>query len=253
MRRTQFDLRKAEERAHVLLGLALALASLDRVIAIIRGSKDPAEAKERLTAEIVVEKAALEKFLGVDSPRDLRVRARGRRPPQARRRPGAGDPRHAPPAPHGSRARQDPRRVPRGPRRSIADLKDILAKPARVAAIVRAELLAVKERSATRAGRRSRPRPARSRWRTSSRRRRSSSRSRAAATRRGRPSACTGRSAAAARGGRAPRRRPRTSSSTSSSARRTTTSSPSRTRAASTGSRSTICRRSRPRRAARRS
>ena len=59
--------RKAEERAHILLGLALALANLDRVIAIIRGSKDAAEAKERLTAEIAVEKAALEKFLGVDA------------------------------------------------------------------------------------------------------------------------------------------------------------------------------------------
>ena len=39
VRRTQFDLRKAEERAHILLGLAVALANLDRVIAIIRAQQ----------------------------------------------------------------------------------------------------------------------------------------------------------------------------------------------------------------------
>ena len=48
IRRTQFDLKKAEERAHLLRGLALALANLDLVIKIIRASKDPQEAKERL-------------------------------------------------------------------------------------------------------------------------------------------------------------------------------------------------------------
>ncbi len=41
IRRTQFDLKKAEERAHLLRGLALALANLDAVIKIIRASKDP--------------------------------------------------------------------------------------------------------------------------------------------------------------------------------------------------------------------
>ena len=48
-----------------LRGLALALANLDLVIKIIRASKDPAEAKKRLTAEISMTRAALEKFIGV--------------------------------------------------------------------------------------------------------------------------------------------------------------------------------------------
>ncbi len=65
IRRTQFDLKKAEERAHLLRGLALALANLDLVIKIIRSSKDPREAKERLTAEVSMSRAALEKFIGV--------------------------------------------------------------------------------------------------------------------------------------------------------------------------------------------
>ncbi len=64
IRRTQFDLKKAEERAHLLRGLALALANLDLVIKIIRSSKDPREAKERLTAEVSMTRAALEKFIG---------------------------------------------------------------------------------------------------------------------------------------------------------------------------------------------
>ena len=48
VRRTQFDLRKAEERAHILEGLKLALDRLDEVIETIRRSKTPAEAKEAL-------------------------------------------------------------------------------------------------------------------------------------------------------------------------------------------------------------
>jgi DNA gyrase subunit A len=44
-RRTEFELRKAEARAHILEGLRIALDHLDAVIALIRGSKNPAEAK----------------------------------------------------------------------------------------------------------------------------------------------------------------------------------------------------------------
>ena len=49
-RRTVFELKKAEARAHILLGLKIALDWLDAVIALIRGSKTPAEAKEGLMA-----------------------------------------------------------------------------------------------------------------------------------------------------------------------------------------------------------
>ncbi|MBL0732249.1 MAG: DNA gyrase subunit A, partial [Desulfosarcina sp.] len=45
VRRTQFDLNKAEERAHILLGLKIALENLDEVVAMIRKSKSPGEAK----------------------------------------------------------------------------------------------------------------------------------------------------------------------------------------------------------------
>jgi DNA gyrase subunit A len=50
VRRTKFDLNKARDRGHVLVGLAIAVVNIDEVIAIIRSSKDPAEARERLVA-----------------------------------------------------------------------------------------------------------------------------------------------------------------------------------------------------------
>ncbi|MEK7508028.1 MAG: DNA gyrase subunit A [Patescibacteria group bacterium] len=46
--RTQFDLRKAEERAHILKGLSIALGSIDRVIATIKKSKDKEDAHKNL-------------------------------------------------------------------------------------------------------------------------------------------------------------------------------------------------------------
>jgi len=50
VRRTKFELTKARDRGHVLVGLAIAVANIDEVIHIIRSSKDPAEARERLVA-----------------------------------------------------------------------------------------------------------------------------------------------------------------------------------------------------------
>jgi DNA gyrase subunit A len=48
VRRTQFELRKAEERAHILEGLIIASDNIDEVIALIRASKSPDEAREKL-------------------------------------------------------------------------------------------------------------------------------------------------------------------------------------------------------------
>jgi len=48
IRRTRFDLRKAEERAHILEGLKVALDNLDAVVALIRASRSPQEAKAGL-------------------------------------------------------------------------------------------------------------------------------------------------------------------------------------------------------------
>src|SRR5687767_1828075 len=50
-RRTEFELRKAEARAHILEGLKIALDHLDEVIKLIRGSKSPAEAREGLMTQ----------------------------------------------------------------------------------------------------------------------------------------------------------------------------------------------------------
>ena len=51
-RRTVFDLRKAEERLHILEGLKIALENLDGVIAIIRNADDPPTAREGLMSEL---------------------------------------------------------------------------------------------------------------------------------------------------------------------------------------------------------
>ena len=48
VKRTEFELKEAEARAHILEGLKIALDNIDEVIKIIRGSKDPAQAKEGL-------------------------------------------------------------------------------------------------------------------------------------------------------------------------------------------------------------
>ncbi len=48
IRRTRFDLKKSEARAHILEGLRVALDNIDEVVSLIRQSKTPQEAKERL-------------------------------------------------------------------------------------------------------------------------------------------------------------------------------------------------------------
>jgi DNA gyrase subunit A len=63
IRRTIYDLRKAEERAHILEGLKKALEFLDDIIALIRASSDPKEAKERLMAEFELTEAQSQAIL----------------------------------------------------------------------------------------------------------------------------------------------------------------------------------------------
>jgi len=50
-RRTKFELNKARERAHLLLGLVVAVSNLDEVVAIIRGAANPAAAREKLLSK----------------------------------------------------------------------------------------------------------------------------------------------------------------------------------------------------------
>ncbi len=54
VRRTAYDLRKAQERLHVLAGLKIAVENLDRAIAIIRAASEPATARDGLMAELAL-------------------------------------------------------------------------------------------------------------------------------------------------------------------------------------------------------
>ena len=125
-RRTIFDLRRARARAHVLEGLAVALANIDPVIDLIRASANPAEARERLTdrrwapgvVSGLLDAAHLtrpedEEGFGTRS-RPGGERRAGRLPPL--RDAGPSHPRHAPEPADGPGAGQDRRGVP-GPHR----------------------------------------------------------------------------------------------------------------------------------------
>ena len=63
VRRTQYDLRKAEERAHILEGYVIALDNIDEVIAIIKSSADDAEAKARLIERFGLSEAQTDAIL----------------------------------------------------------------------------------------------------------------------------------------------------------------------------------------------
>ena len=116
VRRTQFDLNKAEDRAHILEGLRIALDHIDRIIAIIRGSSTDEEALNSLMSEFSLSerqgKAILEMRL-----RRLTGLERGKIEEEYQ-----------------------------GLVALIADLKDILANEDRVHAIIREELLEVKQK-----------------------------------------------------------------------------------------------------------
>ncbi|HET7392158.1 MAG TPA: DNA gyrase subunit A [Candidatus Binatia bacterium] len=62
-RRTAFDLRKAEERLHILEGLRIALDNLDAVITLIRSANDPKAAKEGLVASFGLSEAQAQAIL----------------------------------------------------------------------------------------------------------------------------------------------------------------------------------------------
>ena len=68
-RRTKYDLNKAEERAHILQGLLIALDNIDEVINIIRGSKNTNEAKEKLIARFELSQAQADAIV------EMRLRA----------------------------------------------------------------------------------------------------------------------------------------------------------------------------------
>ncbi len=68
-RRTRYELNKAEERAHILQGLLIALDHIDEVISIIRGSRTTQEAKEKLMERFALSDAQSQAIV------DMRLRA----------------------------------------------------------------------------------------------------------------------------------------------------------------------------------
>ena len=123
IRRTQYELRRAEERAHVLEGLLIALANLDEVIALIRGSRDPERRPHRPGRALRADRHPGSGDPAADpEPAD---RARGRQDQARARRPrradqgAARDPRRREPRQRPDQGGAD--RDRRGPRRRAAD------------------------------------------------------------------------------------------------------------------------------------
>ncbi|MEW5936509.1 MAG: DNA gyrase subunit A [Candidatus Thermoplasmatota archaeon] len=117
-RRTAFELRKAEERAHILEGLIIAIDNLDEVIRIIRRAKDGAEARDALVARFIMTEEQAKAIL------EMRLQKL------------AGTERQA--------VKDEYTET----QKLIADLREILEKPERVEGIVRQALLEIKEKYA---------------------------------------------------------------------------------------------------------
>ncbi|KYG89802.1 DNA gyrase subunit A [[Bacillus] sp. KCTC 13219] len=115
-RRTKFELRKAEERAHILEGLRIALDHIDEIISIIRGSRSGDEAKPVLMERFTLSERQAQAILDM---RLVRLSGLEREKIEAEY--------------------QELQRL-------IAELKAILADEAKVLEIIRKEMLEIKER-----------------------------------------------------------------------------------------------------------
>jgi DNA gyrase subunit A len=148
-RRTVFELRKARDRGHILEGLAIALANIDEVIALIKASPSPAEAKAGLMArawttgvvpEMLVRAGAIQTRpdgLGTE----FGVQPDGYRLSEAQAQAILDLRLH-----RLTGLEQDKIVAEFGELLElIRDLADILARPERLLEVIRAELLAIKE------------------------------------------------------------------------------------------------------------
>ena len=113
-RRTKHLLGKARDRAHILVGLAIAVANIDEVIRLIRAAKDANEAREQLMARDWPARDVAAMVTLIDDPRHSRV-AGGHH--AAVGRAGQGDPRSAPAAADRARPRRDQGRARQARRR----------------------------------------------------------------------------------------------------------------------------------------
>ena len=130
-RRTKFLLNKARDRAHVLVGLAIAVANIDEVIKLIRNAPSPAVAREQLMERDWPARDIAPLVMLIADPRH---KVADERHLQAVRGAGQGHPRVAPCPPHRAGPRRDRRRaeedrrgdqgIPRHPRLAPARRRD---------------------------------------------------------------------------------------------------------------------------------
>ncbi len=115
-RRTRFDLARAEEREHILQGLVIALANIDRVIELIKQSKDKYEASAKLIAEFLLSDKQAGAILEMRLQRLTSLEV------------------------------ESIRAELKDIEERIADFRDILARPERITAIVKTELGEIREK-----------------------------------------------------------------------------------------------------------
>jgi DNA gyrase subunit A len=118
IRRTKFDLDKAEERAHILEGLVKALANIDEVVRIIKGSKDKIDAQEKLIKKFILSERQATAILEMRLQRLTSLEV--------------------------EKLQQELKEVTK----LIAELKSILASPKKVLDVIKSELLAIREKYA---------------------------------------------------------------------------------------------------------
>ena len=145
-RRTKFLLRKARDRAHVLVGLAIAVANIDEVIKLIRSAPDPQTAREQLMERRWPAADVEALILLIDDPRH-RINEDGTynlSEEQARAILALQLS-----AAHRARPRRDRRRARTRSARRSRDYLDILSSRARIQQIVKDELAAVRDEFGT--------------------------------------------------------------------------------------------------------
>jgi DNA gyrase subunit A len=144
-RRTKFRLGKARDRAHILVGLAIAVANIDEVIKLIRASKDATEARDKLMEREWPANTAAELIALIDDPRH-RVSSAGTARLTAEQTKAILDLRLQRLTALG---RDEIKDELDKLAKEISDYLDILRSRARIQAMVKDELLAVKDEFAT--------------------------------------------------------------------------------------------------------
>jgi DNA gyrase subunit A len=144
-RRTKFRLNKARDRAHILVGLAIAVANIDEVIKLIRASKDANEARDKLMEREWPANTAADLIALIDDPRH-RVSSAGTAKLTAEQTKAILDLRLQRLTALGRDEIKDELDKLAA---EISDYLDILRSRARIQAIVKEELVTVKDEFAT--------------------------------------------------------------------------------------------------------